>query len=138
MFIITYDEQRGIYYYRNITESFKDRNEANSRWVELKKNPLIANMRHSVTEEPEQTYIAVQVVFKEGGRKYTYLYNEPVEIGQLVVIKKPYDPRDPVKYIAYEDKYIVLPCVGCSRVTKSQLEAILPFNKYKYITGKVV
>ena len=124
MFIITYDEQRGIYYYRNITESFKDRNEANSRWVELKKNPLIANMRHSTTEEPE-LYIAVQVLFSNYGKKYTYLAKEPVEVGQYVVVRT-------------ADGLQVVTCVGCTRATRSQLEVICPFNKFKRIVGKVV
>jgi hypothetical protein len=125
MFIITYDEQRGIYYYRNITESFKDRNEANSRWVELKKNPLIANMRPSTTEEPEQPYIAVQVLFSNYSKKYTYLANDPVEVGQLVVVRT-------------EEGLKVVTCVGCTRATRSQLEVICPFNKFKKIVGKVV
>ena len=124
MFVITYDEQRGIYYYRNITESFKDRNEANSRWVELKKNPLIANMRHSTTEEPE-LYIAVQVLFSNYGKKYTYLAKEPVEVGQFVVVRT-------------ADGLQIVTCVHCDKVTKSQLEVILPFEKYKWIVGKVV
>jgi len=124
MFIITYDEQRGIYYYRNITESFEDRDKANNRWIELKKNPLIANMRPSTTEEPEQ-YIAVQVLFNNYSKRYTYLAKEPVEVGQLVVVRT-------------ADGLQVVTCVGCSRVTKAQLEVVLPFNKYKYITGKVV
>ena len=125
MFVITYDKQVGIYYYRDITESFKDKDKANSRWVELKKNPLIANMRHSVTEEPEQTYIAVQVLFSNYSKKYTYLANSPVEVGQLVVVRT-------------EEGLKVVTCVDCTRATKAQLEVICPFNKFKKIVGKVV
>ena len=125
MFVITYDEQRGIYYYRNITESFENKDKANNRWVELKNNPMIVNMRHSISEEPEQTYIAVQVLFSNYGKRYTYLAKEPIEVGQLVVVRT-------------ADGLQVVTCVSCNRVTKSQLEVVLPFNKYKYITGKVV
>lgn len=125
MYIITYDEQRGIYYYRNITESFDNKDKANSRWLELKNNPLIVNMRHSISEEPEQTYIAVQVLFSNYSKKYTYLAKEPVEVGQLVVVRT-------------EEGLKVVTCVSCTRATRSQLEVICPFNKFKRIVGKVV
>ena len=125
MYIITYDEQRDIYYYRNITESFENRDKANNRWLELKNNPLILNMRHSVTEEHEQTYIAVQVVFNNYSKKYTYLAKEPVEVGQLVVVRTSVGLQ-------------IVTCVSCTRATKSQLETICPFNKFKRIVGKVV
>ena len=125
MFIITYDKQEGIYLYRNIVESFADRNDANKRWLALKQDRFVLNMRHTTTEEPEQTYIAVQVIFNNYGKKYTYLSKEPVEVGQYVVVRT-------------SDGLQIVTCVGCNRVTRSQLEVVLPFNKYKYITGKVV
>lgn len=125
LFVITYDKQVGIYYYRNFEESFDDKDKANQRWLELKKDRAIANMRHSTTEEPEQTYIAVQVLFPNYSKKYTYLAKEPVEVGQLVVV-------------GTTEGYKVVTCVSCTRATRSQLEIICPFNKFKRIVGKVV
>ena len=124
MYTITYDIQVGIYYHRNIVENFEDRDVANSRWIELKKNISVLNMRHSSTEEPEQ-FIAVQVLFNNYGKKYTYLSTSTVEVGQLVVVRT-------------QDGLQVVTCVSCNKVSKSTLETILPFNKFKYITGKVV
>lgn len=124
MFIITYDKQEGAYIYRNIVETFDDKVKANNRWVELRRDVTVVNMRPSTTEGPEQ-YIAVQVVFSNYGKRYTYLAKEPVEIGQLVVVRT-------------ADGLQVVTCVSCNRVTRSQLELVLPFSKYKYITGKVV
>ena len=124
MFVITYDKQVGIYYYRDFEETFEDKDKANKRWLELKHDPAIANMRPSTTEQPEQ-YIAVQVVFANYSKKYTYLAKEPVEIGQLVVVRT-------------ADGLQVVTCVGCTRATRSQLETICPFNKFKKIVGKVV
>lgn len=125
MFIITYDKQVGIYYYRDFEETFEDKNKANQRWLELKRDPAIANMRPSITEEPEQTYIAVQVLFPNYSKKYTYLAKEPVEVGQYVVVRT-------------EEGLKVVTCVSCTRATRSQLEIICPFNKFKKIVGKVV
>ena len=124
MFVITYDKQVGIYYYRDFEETFEDKDKANKRWLELKRDPAIANMRPSTTEQPEQ-YIAVQVVFSNYSKKYTYLANSPVEVGQLVVVRT-------------EEGLKVVTCVGCTRATKAQLEVICPFNKFKKIVGKVV
>ena len=124
MFIITYDKQVGIYYYRDFEETFEDKDKANKRWLELKQDPTIANMRPSTTEQPEQ-YIAVQVVFSPKGKKYTYLAKDTVEIGQYVVVRT-------------EEGLQVVTCVGCNKVTKSQLNAIYPINKIKNIIGKVV
>jgi hypothetical protein len=124
LFVITYDKQVGIYYYRNFEESFDDKDKANQRWLELKKDRAIANMRHSTTEEPEQ-YIAVQVLFPNYSKKYTYLAKEPVEVGQYVVVRT-------------EEGLKVVTCVSCTRATRAQLEVICPFNKFKRIVGKVV
>ena len=124
MYIIMYDKEVDIYYYRNIMESYKDRDEANKRWLELKRDPAVMNMRHNV-EEPEQTYIAVQVLFSHYSKKYTYLAKDPVEVGQLVVVRT-------------EEGLKVVTCVSCTRATRSQLEVICPFNKFKRIVGKVV
>ena len=121
MYRITYDYKNFV----NQTISLEDKDVANQIWQALKTLPDVRNMKHSTDKPSEQPKkIAVQVVFRSYGKRYTYLSKSKVSAGDTVVVWTA-DGRELVQV------------VECMEMTDAQLEKLCPLNKLKYIDGVV-
>lgn len=104
--------------------SFFSREEANEAWTLLKQSG--ATELHAKKDQPtEPVFDTVSVVFYGGVKEYTYLTRKPIERGALVVVETS-DGRE------------VVQVTRGRKQTKTELEALLPFEKYKYIVGEVI
>lgn len=120
MFTIIWDFEN----YSGNRVSFFSREEANECWTLLKQSGA-TNMKAESDKPKEPVFDTVSVIFCGGIKEYTYLARKPIERGTLVVVETS-DGRKVVQ-------------VTCGRKqTKAELEAFLPFEKYKYIVGEVV
>lgn len=102
--------------------SFDDPKEANQVWKMLKHIPGVENMKAVI---PEKKHNVVRVVFPGGTREYTYLTNNPVKVGNYVVVEG-------------LDRKEIVKVVYSGEMTDPELSAICPLDRFKYILGVVV
>jgi len=104
--------------------SFFSREEANECWTLLKQSGA-TNMKAESDQPKEPVFDTVSIVFYGGVKEYTYLTRKPIERGALVVVETS-DGRE------------VVQVTRGRKQTKTELEALLPLEKYKYIVGEVI
>lgn len=123
-----YQDQKGFAHMGNEL-CFENRDQANEAWKEMKAAGVYSNMRHEVreTEEKpvEQTYHTVRVRFTVSGKLYTYLTRSELKAGDEVVVRTA-EGRE------------ILKVEWAGKQTRRQLEKELPFDRYQYISGKIV
>lgn len=108
---------------------FENKNRANAAWKQMKAAGVYLNMRHEVREieekPTEQMYNTVRVRFNVSGKLYTYLARSELKAGDEVVVRTA-EGRE------------ILKVEWAGKQTRRQLEKELPFDRYQYISGKIV
>lgn len=101
---------------------FINKDEANTVWVEMRKNSVYLNLRHKTITDDE-LYNFVVIKFAGSDKKYTYLTRTKIKNGEEVIVNTGRG-REIVKV------------VSSGQQTKDEFD--LPFNRYVYIYAKVV
>ena len=123
MFVINYQIiTKENFVYNAPEENYIDREEARARYIELKNNDFVVNLRG---EERGKTRRVVDVVYSNGGHKYTFETNMKLKPNDLAVV------------ISDEGPTLVKVISAPREELETEIEKRFPLSRLKKLAGKV-
>lgn len=123
MFVINYQiYTKERFVYNMPEENYTDREEARARYIELKNNEFVVNLRG---EERGKTRRVVEVVYCTGGKEYTFETDMKVKPNDLAVV------------IGDEGPTLVKVISAPREELETEIEKRFPLSRLKKLAGKV-